>query len=37
MYNNININEFGCTLYDIVNCLLFDYTTISNGKDIYMF
>jgi hypothetical protein len=29
MYINLNTNEFGCTLYDIVNCLLFDYITIS--------
>jgi len=37
MYNNLNTNEFGCTLYDIVNCLLSDYRTISNGKDIYIY
>jgi hypothetical protein len=33
MYNNLNTNEFECTLYGIVNCLLSNYTTISNGKD----
>jgi hypothetical protein len=37
MYNNLNINEFGCTLYRIANCLSFDYTTTSNGKDIYIY
>jgi Zn-finger protein len=36
IYNNLNTNEFGCTLYGIANCLLFDYTTTSNGKEIYM-
>ncbi len=37
MYNNLNTNEFGCTLYGITNCLLSNYTTTSNGKDVYMF
>jgi hypothetical protein len=23
MYNNLNTNEFGCTLYGIANCLLY--------------
>ncbi len=36
IYNNLNTNEFGCTLYGIVNCLLSDYTTTSNGKEIYI-
>jgi len=36
MYNNLNINEFKCTFYDIVHCLLFKYTITSNGKDIYI-
>jgi len=33
MYNNLNTNEFGCRFYGIANCLLFDNTTTSNGKD----
>jgi hypothetical protein len=37
MYNNLNTNEFRCTLYGIANCLLSDYTITSNGKNIYMF
>jgi hypothetical protein len=37
MYNNLNTNEFGCKFYGIANCLLFDYTTTSNGKDIYIY
>ncbi len=36
MYSNLNTNEFGCTLYGIANCLLFEYTTTSNGKEIYV-
>ncbi len=36
MYNNWNTNEFGCTLYDIASCLLFNYTTTSNEKEIYI-
>jgi hypothetical protein len=36
LYNNANTNEFGCTLYGITNCLLSDYTTTSNGKEIYI-
>jgi hypothetical protein len=36
MYNNLNTNEFGCTFYGITNCLSFEYTTTSNGKEIYM-
>jgi len=33
MYNNININEFKCTLYGIVDCLLSNYKITSNGKE----
>jgi len=36
IYNNLNTNEFGFTLYGIVNCLLFDYTTTSNGNEMYI-
>jgi hypothetical protein len=36
MYNNLNTDEFGHTLYGIVNCLLFEYTTTSNGKELYV-
>jgi hypothetical protein len=35
MSNNLNINEFKCALYGTTNCLLSNYTIISNGKDIY--
>jgi hypothetical protein len=34
--NNFYTNEFGCTLYDIANCLLSDYIITSNGKEIYV-
>jgi hypothetical protein len=37
LHNDVNTNEFGCTLYGIANCLLYDYTTISNGRDIYIY
>jgi hypothetical protein len=37
IYNNLNTNEFGCTLYDIANCSLSNYTTTLNGKDIYIY
>jgi len=37
MYNNLNTNEFGCTLYGIANCLLSDYTTTSNGIYIFLY
>jgi hypothetical protein len=36
MYNNLNTNEFGCTLYGITNRLSSYYTTNSNGKEIYV-
>jgi hypothetical protein len=36
MCNNLNINEFGFTFYDNTNCLLFNYMTTSNGKEIKM-
>jgi hypothetical protein len=36
MYNNLNTNEFGCTPCGIANCLSSDYTTTSNGKEIYI-
>jgi len=35
MSNNLNIIEFKCAFYGIANCLLSNYTIISNGKDIY--
>jgi hypothetical protein len=35
MCNNLNINEFGFTLYGITNCLLSNYMT-TNGKEIKM-
>lgn len=31
-YNKLNIHEFGCTTYGIVNCLLSTYTATSNGN-----
>jgi len=36
MYNNLYTNEFGCTLYGIADCLLYDYTAASNGKERYI-
>jgi len=33
MYHNLNTYEFGRKLYGFANCLLFDHTTTSNGKD----
>jgi hypothetical protein len=30
-YNKLNIHEFGCATYGIVNCLLSTYTAPSNG------
>jgi hypothetical protein len=36
MYNNLNIHEFQCAFYGTANCLLSNYTIISNGKDIYV-
>jgi hypothetical protein len=33
MYHNLNTYEFECKLYGFANCLLFDHTTTSNGKD----
>jgi len=35
MSNNLNINEFKCALYGNANYLFSNYTTTSNGKDIY--
>jgi hypothetical protein len=37
MYNNLNTIEFGCKFYGIDNCLLFDYTTTSNGREKYIY
>jgi hypothetical protein len=34
LYNNLNTNEFGCTLYGITNRLSSDYITTSNGMEI---
>ncbi len=36
MYNNLNINQFKCTLYGIANCLLSNYKITSNGKEMYV-
>ncbi len=33
MYSILNTNEFGYILNDIANCLLSNYITTSNGKD----
>jgi hypothetical protein len=36
LYNKLNTNESRCTSYGIANCLLSNYTTTSNGRNMIL-
>jgi hypothetical protein len=35
IYNKLHSIEHGCTPYGIANCLLFNFTTMANGKNMF--